>query len=194
MSDSRYKRSNALHLTDEGRRLVAEMMQITADHDVQLFQELSSGERAELFRLVVKVRAANSAIRARKNTIGGAVLINTGTPELDRMSGRVEGTYGRFDRIDMKGTVNIPIAPGVAALRLSAATLNRDGYATRLIDGETQGNRSAQVVRAKLRIQPEGSGLTIDIGGDYTRARENFAPLDLLAVATSPASPACPSW
>jgi iron complex outermembrane receptor protein len=121
-----------------------------------------------------------------KNTIGGAVLINTGTPELDSVSGRVEGTYGRFDRIDVKGAVNIPIVPGVAALRLSAATLNRDGYATRLIDGETQGNRSAQVFRAKLRIQPEGSGLTVDLGGDYTRARENSAPLDLLAVGNVP--------
>ncbi|HEU0043128.1 TonB-dependent receptor [Sphingomonas sp.] len=121
-----------------------------------------------------------------KNTIGGAVLINTGTPDLNTVSGRVEGTYGTFDRIDVKGAVNIPIARGVAALRISAATLNRDGYTRRLVDGDTQGDRSAQVLRAKLRIQPEGSGLTIDIGGDYTRARETSAPLDLLAVGNVP--------
>ena len=54
----RDRRSNALHLTDEGRRLVAEMMRITADHDAQLFGTLSEPERAELFRLLTKVRAA----------------------------------------------------------------------------------------------------------------------------------------
>ncbi|MEG3125337.1 TonB-dependent receptor [Sphingomonas sp. GB1N7] len=121
-----------------------------------------------------------------KNTIGGAVLINTATPNLNDFSGRVEGTYGSFRRIDVKGAVNIPIAPGLAGLRISAASLNRDGYVKRLLDGGTQGDRSAQMVRAKLRIQPEGSGLTIDIGGDYTRARETSAPSDLLAVGNAP--------
>jgi len=121
-----------------------------------------------------------------KNTIGGAVLINTTTPDLNDTSGTIEGTYGRFDRIDVKGAVNVPIAPGVAGLRISAATLNRDGYVKRLVDGDTQGNRSAQMVRAKLRIQPAGSNLTVDIGGDYTRARENSAPSDLLAVGNKP--------
>ncbi len=121
-----------------------------------------------------------------KNTIGGAVLINTATPNLNDVNGRVEATYGRFDRIDVKGAINIPIAPGVAALRISGASLNRDGYVKRLVDGDTQGDRSAQVIRAKLRIQPDGSPLTIDIGGDYTRARETSAPSDLLAVGNVP--------
>jgi iron complex outermembrane receptor protein len=121
-----------------------------------------------------------------KNTIGGAVLINTTAPDLDKISGRIEATYGRFDRIDVKGAINIPIVPGLAGLRISAASLNRDGYVKRLFDGDTQGDRSAQMIRAKLRIQPEGSGLTIDIGGDYTRARETSAPSDLLAVGNKP--------
>ncbi|AJP73192.1 TonB-dependent receptor [Sphingomonas hengshuiensis] len=121
-----------------------------------------------------------------KNTIGGAVLINTTNPDLNEYSGRIEGTYGSYDRVDVKGAVNLPIVPGLAALRISAASLNRDGYVKRLFDGDTQGDRAAQMVRAKLRIQPEGSGLTIDIGGDYTRARETSAPSDLLAVGNKP--------
>lgn len=121
-----------------------------------------------------------------KNTIGGAVLINTASPNVDKTSGRIEATYGRFDRIDVKGAVNVPVVPGVVGLRLSGATLNRDGYVKRLVDGDTQGDRSAQMIRAKLRIQPEGSGLTIDIGADYTRARETSAPSDLLAVGNAP--------
>jgi iron complex outermembrane receptor protein len=120
-----------------------------------------------------------------KNTIGGAVLITTGQPDLDRLGGQIEATYGRFNRIDGKGEVNIPIVEGKAALRISAATLNRDGYVKRLFDGDTQGDRSAQMIRAKLRFQPDDA-LTIDIGADYTRARETSAPSDLLAVGNKP--------
>ena len=120
-----------------------------------------------------------------KNTIGGAVLINTAQPDLNTTTGRVEATYGRFDRIDAKGAINIPIVSDVAALRISGASLNRDGYVKRLLDGETQGDRSAQMVRAKLRIRPNPA-LTIDLGADYTRARETSAPSDLLAVGNAP--------
>lgn len=119
-----------------------------------------------------------------KNTIGGAVLITTAQPELGKFSGRVEATTGSYDRIDVKGAVNLPIGD-IAALRISAATLNRDGYVKRLIDGTTLGNRNADMIRAKLRIEPSAN-LTIDLSGDYTRAREASAPSDLLAVGNKP--------
>ena len=47
------------------------------------------------------------------------------------------------------------------------------------------GDRSSQMVRAKLRFQPDDA-LTIDFGADYTRARETSAPSDLLAVGNKP--------
>ena len=83
-----------------------------------------------------------------KNTIGGAVIINTANPDLHDVSGSVEATYGRFDRIDGKASLNVPLIDGKLALRLSGASLNRDGYVKRLYEGGTQGNRSAQVGRA----------------------------------------------
>lgn len=120
-----------------------------------------------------------------KNTIGGAMVITTTRPEMDVFEGKVEAITGSFNRIDVKGAVNIPLAEGKAALRLSGATLNRDGYVKRLFDGGTQGNRNAQMVRGSLRLLPT-EALTIDIGADYTRARENSAPSDLLAVGNVP--------
>lgn len=120
-----------------------------------------------------------------KNTIGGAVLISTAKPDLDEFSGRVEATTGRFDRLDLKGAINVPLVEGVLGLRVSGAMLNRDGYVKRLFDGGTQGDRNADMIRAKLRFQPSDA-LTIDIGGDYTRARETSAPSDLLAVGNAP--------
>lgn len=120
-----------------------------------------------------------------KNTIGGAVLINTTAPDLNELTGKVEATYGRFNRADGKAAISIPLIEGKLGLRLSGATLNRDGYVKRLFDGGTQGDRSAQVGRAKLRFQPDDA-LTIDLGVDYTRARETSAPSDLLAVGNAP--------
>ncbi|OYY72170.1 MAG: TonB-dependent receptor [Sphingomonas sp. 28-63-12] len=120
-----------------------------------------------------------------KNTIGGAVLITTGQPDIHAFSGKVEAIYGSYNRIDVKGYVNIPLIADAVALRISGATINRDGYVRRLIDGGTEGNRNADSIRAKLRIEAS-SDLTIDIGGDYTRARENSAPSKLIAVANAP--------
>lgn len=120
-----------------------------------------------------------------KNTIGGAMVITTARPEMDVFEGKVEAITGKFNRIDVKGAINIPLAQGKAALRLSGATLNRDGYVKRLFDGETQGNRNAQLLRGTLRLQPTET-LTVDVGADYTRARENSAPSDLLAVGNAP--------
>jgi len=120
-----------------------------------------------------------------KNTIGGAVLITTGQPNTQDLSGKIEGTYGSYNRADLKGYINIPIVSDRVALRISASTINRDGYVKRLADGGTEGNRNADSIRAKLRIKASDD-LTIDIGGDYTRARENSAPSKLIAVANAP--------
>ena len=119
-----------------------------------------------------------------KNTVGGAVLITTAKPELGAVSGRIEADIGRFERRDVKGAINLPLGDK-AALRISAATLNRDGYVRRLSDGSDLGNRNSDSVRAKLRFVPSDA-LTIDLAGDYTRAREHSAPSDLLAVGNSP--------
>jgi iron complex outermembrane recepter protein len=120
-----------------------------------------------------------------QNTIGGAMLITTAAPDLNDFSGKVEATTGEFNRFDLKGAVNIPLIPDKLALRVSASSVNRDGYARRLIDGGQQGDRNADMVRAKLRFTPT-QAVTIDLSADYTKAREGSAPNKLLAVGNEP--------
>ncbi|QAY79414.1 TonB-dependent receptor [Sphingosinicella sp. BN140058] len=124
-----------------------------------------------------------------RNTIGGAVIIETAKPQLDQVSGKVEAITGSYDRIDLRGAVNLPLVQDRLALRLSAATLNRDGYVKRLSDGEDMGNRNTDMVRAQLRWQPDPR-LTIDLAGDYTRSREHSAPNDIVAIGLQPNLPA----
>ena len=70
----RDRRSNALYLTDEGRRLRAEAVQITVEHEAEIFSSLTEHERAELLRLLVKVRTTNRANALRGTATRRAIL------------------------------------------------------------------------------------------------------------------------
>jgi len=66
-----------------------------------------------------------------KNSIGGAVRLISKKPT-DRFEASVEGTYGSYDRLDLRGMVNIPLVADQLALRLSVASKQRDGYVDRV--------------------------------------------------------------
>ncbi len=66
-----------------------------------------------------------------KNTIGGAVNVVTVKPN-DEFSAYVDFTIGKYDRIDGRANVNIPVAPGVFAMKFMASSQNRDGFGKRL--------------------------------------------------------------
>jgi DNA-binding MarR family transcriptional regulator len=70
----RDRRSNALHLNAEGQRLRQQVTQITADHETSIFGCLNDAERAELFRLLLKVRRANTAFAPHITATRRAIL------------------------------------------------------------------------------------------------------------------------
>ena len=111
-----------------------------------------------------------------RNTIGGALSLTTVKPR-DRFETSGQITIGRFDRIDVKAMVNLPIAPTLA-LRVSAASLLRDGYVTHLVDGKQLGNVNTKTVRAQLRWTP-ASNLEINLNAEYTSDRSNGPALTL---------------
>lgn len=67
---------------------------------------------------------------AGKNSIGGAVKLYSNMPD-EKFAGFGDATTGSFDRIDLRGSVNIPIIADQLALRLSAVRNESDGYVTR---------------------------------------------------------------
>ncbi|KEY99593.1 TonB-dependent receptor [Sphingobium indicum] len=133
-----------------------------------------------------------------KNTIGGAVQITTRKPS-DKFEGSLEATTGRFDRIDVKGSINIPFTSSLFG-RFSLATLNCDGYVTILrkdpgtgavteADAPKLGDISTIAGRGALRWEatPE---FKLDLSFDYTRKREQSSGTTLLA--TQPLVPGIP--
>ncbi len=75
-----------------------------------------------------------------RNTIGGALNIVTRDPGNDfKVKGEV--TTGSFNRIDVRGALDLPIAPGTLVASVAFSTKHRDGWQKRVAyDGPTDAN------------------------------------------------------
>lgn len=141
--------------------------------------DLTDLERVEVLR-------GPQGTLAGKNSLGGAIKLFSAKPGADA-GGFVEASYGRFDRIDIRASANIPISEGIYA-RISGVSKHTDGYMTLLDYGCTnptgglpstggsndcklgsEGGIDVRAVRAALRIAPTGSPLEINLIGDVAQ-------------------------
>jgi iron complex outermembrane receptor protein len=117
-----------------------------------------------------------------RNTIGGAVILKS--QELDAsFGGNVTLGVGSLQRREMRATLNFPIDDQLTT-RISAASLQRDGYAKRLTDGAQLGDKDAKIARAQFAWRPS-EDLTARLALDATRVQQSSAPLTLIDVAAS---------
>jgi iron complex outermembrane receptor protein len=129
-----------------------------------------------------------------KNTIGGALNV-VSSPVGTELAGSAEVTAGRYDRINFRGDLNVPLTDTLGA-RLAVSTKNSDGYgkrldfATRDEIGETGADDSVSA-RARLRWAPSEQG-EATLSFDYTRVREPQVPDDIAAI--NPAAPLLGLW
>lgn len=68
-----------------------------------------------------------------RNTTAGAISVTTAKPGAEPR-GYVEGAYGRFDQIDARGAVSVPLSEDWG-LRLAASTRNREGFVRNTLGG-----------------------------------------------------------
>lgn len=141
-----------------------------------------------------------------KNSIGGAVRIVSKKPS-NNLEGSLEGTYGSYNRIDVRGMLNLPIIDDVLALRVSAATKNRDGYVDRIdfacanpaqagnlkpvmTNGKckvgTLGGESVRAGRAALRFTPSPA-LEVNLTAEIIRDNSEGAADSLVTIKTATA-------
>lgn len=120
-----------------------------------------------------------------KNTIGGAINVVTRLPGNAReLFGEVR--TGRFDRIDARASVSLPMIPDVLAARVAVSTKNADGYGRRLLTGEEIGDEGTDAIQAVLDWRPS-ERLELVLSFDATRIDQRFAAAHLAAV--NPAAP-----
>jgi len=84
------------------------------------------GEFVDVERVEV-LRGPQGTLFGRNTSAGALNLINV-RPDLNEAGGFINATYGNFDHISLQGAVNIPLAEGKVAARLTGAYRQRDGF------------------------------------------------------------------
>lgn len=138
-----------------------------------------------------------------RNTIGGAINIVTRDPSND-FTYKGEITTGRYNRIDVRGSVDAPLVDDKLLTSFSFATKHRDGWqrhvpypgaggfvtddyrdypslAQTRYGGARSGNENQDIFRAKVLVKPTDN-LKIVLSGDYMRTNEQATPSTLLGV------------
>jgi iron complex outermembrane receptor protein len=113
-----------------------------------------------------------------KNSTGGAVRYITQKPDLDSNNGYVDITVGDYDRINLKGAFNAVLSESTA-VRISAASFERDGYVHRLADQIDLGNQDSRAFQIQLRHQPSDR-LTVDFRTDFSVTSDNNGAVKLI--------------
>ena len=112
-----------------------------------------------------------------KNTIGGAIVVNSVQPQRD-FDLKLEATTGRFNRADFKGMINVPLSDNLA-MRAVASYETRDGFQKRLFDGGRQGNKDSFGARLAFKWEPTDK-LTVNLSGDINIRREEQTAISLI--------------
>lgn len=104
-----------------------------------------------------------------KNASAGVISMITREPSFN-FGGSIEGTYGNYDAMVLKGYVTGPITDTLAA-SLSAGINKRDGYVTDLGYNGDSNERDRWFVRGQLRFEPTDA-LKIRLIADYDKIDE----------------------
>jgi iron complex outermembrane recepter protein len=105
-----------------------------------------------------------------KNTIGGAILLDTQLPK-DTFGGYAIFRYGEYNRIESEGALNIPINDKIST-RISFATSDVDGYIRDKLDDGTKDDQHEKSVRLQIRLKPIDD-LTIDLLAEYNHHKDD---------------------
>jgi iron complex outermembrane receptor protein len=123
-----------------------------------------------------------------RNTIGGAILVRTRTPEIGRFGGKASFRVGQDSLYDGFAAVNLKLG-GSAAGRLAGGFRKRDGYVSRAFDGRDLGNDDSYSVNGGLTWAPSTRSLVL-VRADFTNRDENGAPFVFAGINPRAAVPA----
>ncbi|MFC7050988.1 TonB-dependent receptor [Emcibacter nanhaiensis] len=113
-----------------------------------------------------------------RNTIGGAISITTKKPH-EEFEAKMSGTFGSDNRIDLKGSMNLPLSDKLFS-SYSVAYLSQDGYVMR-DDGIDLGDDNTLSGRASFVLEASDD-LEISFSIEGSRDRENGPAMTLLGI------------
>ncbi|MEM6640544.1 MAG: TonB-dependent receptor [Pseudomonadota bacterium] len=119
---------------------------------------------------VVVLRGAQSTVQGR-NSLIGAIAVNTTEPDLQEWGGRARVTYGNYGTYEVSAAAGGPLQEDRWGARLFVQQAGSDGFVERA-DGRDGDEERSTVVRGKLLYEdPSGSGTTLRLNA--TLARED---------------------
>lgn len=144
-----------------------------------------------------------------RNSIGGAISIVTREPG-EEFGGKAEITTGRFDRLDIRGTVDLPLVTDKLLSTLTFSSTKRDGYVKRIPfpgtyvtdpltsvprsgtqTSDTEGGESQWTVRGKLLWKVNDS-VKLTVSGDYQKGDQPGMASTLIKVLSNNGAPTFP--
>ncbi|RVT42357.1 TonB-dependent receptor [Sphingobium algorifonticola] len=102
-----------------------------------------------------------------RNTVAGALSIVSRRPA-ESVTGAVEIEYGSYDLQRIRGSVGGRVGDGPFYVQTAVSHVARDGYVKNLADGSRLQGGSSIANRTYLGYRPEDGALTVEIVGDYT--------------------------
>lgn len=88
-----------------------------------------------------------------KNASAGVISVITKAPTYE-FGGSAEVTLGNYNKVLVKGGVNIPLVEDELALRISGQVHKRDGFVDNLFDGSDVNNTERWAIRGDLLFEP----------------------------------------
>lgn len=109
-----------------------------------------------------------------RNATAGAISIITNRPSLDRVSGELSGSYGRFNAYEAQAIGNLPISDK-AAVRLALLARGGDGFDRNIITGTRAQGVQTFGGRLSLLLEPSDA-VTIDASLAYSNEAATAYP------------------
>ena len=128
------------------------------------------GDLLDLERLEI-LRGPQGTLFGR-NTSAGALNITTRRPNLNKIEGFANASYGNFDYYGVQAGVSLPIVEGQMGVRFSGAYRKRDGILNSSMSNTESGNRDRYLLRGQMLWEPSAD-VSVRIIGDYAETKEN---------------------
>ena len=117
-----------------------------------------------------------------QNSTAGAINVISSAPSTDAVYGKADFSFGEFDAIRTRGSINLPLGDN-AALRASLSYYEHDGFSQNIVLGQDLDDANNVAARLRFLLQPL-EDLSINITAQYFNEDSNGAAQKSLLDAT----------
>lgn len=121
------------------------------------------------------LRGPQGTLRGRASP-SGSITVTTRRPDMEEWGGYVMGTVTDIDTVNVNGAVNIPIAPGVFALRVAGLLEDTEANRVRSINApDIEPESKTRAFRVSARFTPDSN---LEVNGSYARLEKDSILFD----------------